>query len=242
MKVGILAAGSIAGTMARTLNGLHHPEVELYAVASRAQERADDFAQKYNVPHAYGSYEALVNDPEVDLIYIASPHSEHYEHAKLCLEHKKAILVEKAFTANAKQAAEILELSKKQNTLVAEAIWTRYMPSRAIIAHALKEGKIGVVHSIQANLGYPICLKERIARPELAGGALLDLGVYPINFAMMFFGHDIKEVKGVCVKGPSGVDLLDNICLIFKAILREFIAAPSSNPSLRPSSNPSSRA
>ena len=216
MKVGILAAGSIAGTMARTLNGLHHPEVELYAVASRAQERADDFAQKYNVPHAYGSYEALVNDPEVDLIYIASPHSEHYEHAKLCLDHKKAILVEKAFTANAKQAAEILELSKKQNTLVAEAIWTRYMPSRAIIAHALKEGKIGVVHSIQANLGYPISHKERIAQPRLAGGALLDLGVYPINFAMMFFGHDLDQVTGSCIKSPLGVDFLDNICLTFR--------------------------
>lgn len=215
MKVGILAAGGIAKTMARTLNDLKHPEIELYAVGSRSQERADAFAQEFGVPKAYGSYEALVADPEVDLIYIASPHSEHHIHAKLCLDHKKAILVEKAFTANEQMAREVLDYGKAQNTLVTEAIWTRYMPSRAIIMEAINAGTIGTPYSIQANLGYPICLKERIARPELAGGALLDLGVYPINFAMMFFGHDIKEVKGVCVKGPSGVDLLDNICLIF---------------------------
>ena len=215
MKVGILAAGGIAKTMARTLNDLKHPEIELYAVGSRSQERADAFAQEFGVPKAYGSYEALVADPEVDLIYIASPHSEHHIHAKLCLDHKKAILVEKAFTANEQMAREVLDYGKAQNTLVTEAIWTRYMPSRAIIREAITAGKIGTPYSIQANLGYPICLKERIVRPELAGGALLDLGVYPINFAMMFFGHDIKEVKGVCVKGPSGVDLLDNICLIF---------------------------
>ena len=216
MKVGILAAGGIAGTMAKTLNNLHHPEVELYAVASRSQERADAFAREYNVPVAYGSYEALAADPQVDLIYIASPHSEHYAHAKLCLEHKKAILVEKAFTANAAQAQEILDLGKSQNTLVTEAIWTRYMPSRAIISHALKEGKIGTPYSIQANLGYPISHKDRIFKPELAGGALLDLGVYPINFAMMFFGHELQEVRGECVKSDTGVDFMDNICLIFK--------------------------
>ena len=216
MKVGIRAAGGIAKTMARTLNGLKHPDIELYAVASRAQERADAFAQEFGVPKAYGSYEALASDPEVDLIYIATPHSEHHLNAKLCLDHKKAILVEKAFTANEAMAREVLEYGKAQNTLVTEAIWTRYMPSRAIITEAINAGKIGTPYSIQANLGYPIHLKERIARPELAGGALLDLGVYPINFAMMFFGHDLKEVTGTCVKGPTGVDLLDNICLVFK--------------------------
>ena len=133
MKVGILAAGGIAKTMARTLNDLKHPEIELYAVGSRSQERADAFAQEFGVPKAYGSYEALVADPEVDLIYIASPHSEHHIHAKLCLDHKKAILVEKAFTANEQMAREVLDYGKAQNTLVTEAIWTRYMPSRAII-------------------------------------------------------------------------------------------------------------
>lgn len=216
MKVGILAAGGIARTMAKTIIGLKHPEVELYAVASRSQERADAFAQEFHVPVAYGSYEALAADPNVDLIYIASPHSEHHTHARLCLDHKKALLVEKAFTANAEMAQDVLDYAKAQNTLVTEAIWTRYMPSRRIITEAIKAGKIGTPYSIQANLGYKISHKDRIFKPELAGGALLDLGVYPINFAMMFFGHDLQEVTGTCVKGASGVDFLDNICLVFK--------------------------
>ena len=215
MKVGILAAGGIAAKMADTLNGLKHPEIELYAVASRSLERAQEFARKHNMPVAYGSYEELAADPAVDLIYIASPHSEHHTHAMLCLKHKKALLVEKAFTANEKMAREVLAYAREQNTLVTEAIWTRYMPSRRIIAQALKDGKIGSVHTITANLGYRIFNKERIFKPELAGGALLDLGVYPINFAMMFFGHDIKEISGTCVKGESGVDMIDSMTLIF---------------------------
>ena len=174
MKVGILAAGGIAAKMAETLNGLNHPEIELYAVASRSAERASEFAKKFNIPVSYGSYEELASDPNVDLIYIASPHSEHHTHAQLCLKHKKALLVEKAFTANEKMAKEVLDYAKAQNTLVTEAIWTRYMPSRTIIAKAIADGKIGTPHSIQANLGYPIAHKDRIFKPELAGGALLD--------------------------------------------------------------------
>lgn len=216
MRVGILAAGRIAETMALTLNNLKHPEIELYAVASRSQERADAFAQKFNVPVAYGSYEALAADPKVDLIYIASPHSEHYANAMMCLKYKKALLVEKAFTANAQTAQEVLDYAKAQNTLVTEAIWTRYMPSRKIIQDILDQSLIGEVQSIQANLCYPVTHKERIVKPELAGGALLDLGIYPINFAMMFFGHDIERISGDCVKSDLGVDLRENICLVFK--------------------------
>ena len=214
MKVGILAAGGIAGTMAKTLNNLHHPEVELYAVASRSQERADAFAREYNVPVAYGSYEALAADPQVDLIYIASPHSEHYAHAKLCLEHKKAILVEKAFTANAAQAQEILDLGKSQNTLVTEAIWTRYMPSRAIISHALKEGKIGTPYSIQANLGYPVSHKDRIFKPELAGGALLDIGVYALSLTRSFMQSKPTKILSQMLPAPTGVDEQATILLM----------------------------
>ena len=216
MKVGILAAGGIAEKMADTLNNLHHSEIELYAVGSRSLERAQAFAHKYHMPVAYGSYEELAQDPQVDLIYIASPHSEHHHHAMLCLKHRKALLVEKSFTANAAMAKQVLDYAKEQQTLVTEAIWTRYMPSRAIIAQALKEGKIGTPHSIQANLGYPIAHKERIFKPELAGGALLDLGVYPINFAMMFFGHELATVTGTCVKNELGIDFIDNITLVFK--------------------------
>ena len=213
MKVGILAAGGIAHKMAKTLVGLNHPEIELYAVASRSIDKAKAFASEYSMPVAYGSYEELAQDDKVDLIYIASPHSEHHHHAMLCLKHKKALLVEKAFTANEQMAIDVLAFAKEQQTLVAEAIWTRYMPSRSIIAKAIDEGKIGKVHSIMANLGYAIADKERIIKPELAGGALLDLGVYPINFAMMFFGHDLASVSGTCIKADTGVDLMDSITL-----------------------------
>lgn len=233
MKVGILAAGGIARLMAKTINGLNHPEIELYAVASRSQERADAFAKEFNVPKAYGSYEDLAKDPEVDLIYIASPHSEHHIHARLCLDHKKALLVEKAFTANEAMAKDVLDYARQQNTLVTEAIWTRYMPSRAIIQKAISDGKIGTVHSIQANLAYPITHKERIFKPELAGGALLDLGVYPINFAMMFLGHEIEEITGSCVKSDTGVDFMDNICLKFKGGQMASLHATACGPSDR---------
>lgn len=216
MKLGIMATGGIAKKMAQTIKNLNHKEIELYAIASRNLDKAQDFAKNYDIPVAYGSYQELASDPQVDLIYIATPHSEHHLNAKLCLEHNKPMLIEKAFTANAKMAKEILEIAKQKHVLVAEAIWTRYMPSRKIIQDALDAGKIGTVHSLSANLGYPISKVPRIIQPELAGGALLDLGVYPINFAMMFFGHEIKEITGTCIKGATNVDMLDNITLVFK--------------------------
>lgn len=233
MRVGILAAGRIAEIMAITLNNLHHPEIELYAVASRSQERADAFAKKFNIPVAYGDYESLAADPKVDLIYIASPHSEHHANAMMCLKYKKALLVEKAFTANAQTAKEVLDYAKAQNTLVTEAIWTRYMPSRQIIQDIMDQGLLGEVKSIQANLSYPVMYKERLFKPELAGGALLDLGVYPINFAMMFFGHEIERISGDCVKSDQGVDVMENICLVFKDGKLASLAANAAVPSDR---------
>ena len=216
MKVGIMGAGKIAATMAQTINGMRHPEVELYAIASRTLEKARDFAQQHNAAKAFGSYEEMLKDPEVDLIYIATPHSEHYSNIKLCIKYKKAMLVEKAFTANAAQAEEVLELAKANHVFITEAIWTRYMPSRSIIDKLIEIGTIGKVHSIQANLGYHIFQKDRIFKPELAGGALLDIGVYPLNFALMAFGHDVAKIEGSCVKSDTGVDFMDNIAVTFK--------------------------
>ena len=162
MKVGIMGAGKIAATMAQTINGMKHPEVELYAIESRSLEKALDFAQKNNVTKAFGSYEEMLKDPDVDLIYIATPHSEHYSNIKLCIQYKKAMLVEKAFTANACQAEEVLALARSNHVFITEAIWTRYMPSRSIIDKLIEIGTIGKVHSIQANLGYPIFQIDRI--------------------------------------------------------------------------------
>ena len=127
-------------------------------------------------------------DPQVDLVYIATPHSHHYLHAKMCLEAGKNVLCEKAFTVNADQARKLFALAKEKNLLITEAIWTRYMPSRKMIDDIISSGVIGEVTAVTANLNYAISEVERIRKPELAGGALLDVGVYTINFASMVLG------------------------------------------------------
>ena len=216
MRVGILGAGSIAGTLSRTINQLNDPNIVLYAVGARDLERAKKFAEEHKIPKAYGSYEELVSDKDVDLIYVATPHSHHYQHTKLAVMHGKNCLVEKAFMANAAQAKEILQLAEEKKVLVTEAIWTRYMPSRRVIDSIIKSGEIGEVHAVQANLGYALAHVERLNKPELAGGALLDLGVYTINFALMALGDDVQDVQAHCVKGQYGCDTMDSITLTFK--------------------------
>ncbi|HIU74322.1 MAG TPA: Gfo/Idh/MocA family oxidoreductase [Candidatus Pelethocola excrementipullorum] len=215
MKVGIIGAGHIACKMAVALNGLDDT-VAAYGVASRDLAKAEEFAKEWGFQKAYGSYEELVKDPDIDLVYIATPHSLHFEQAKLSLEHGKAVLCEKAFTMNAKQARELTALAKEKKLLLAEAIWTRYMPSRKMIDDLVESGVIGKVTSLSANLGYVMEYKERMQRPELAGGALLDLGVYPINFASMVFGDKIKEISSTCVKTETGVDSQDSITIVYE--------------------------
>ncbi len=215
MKIGILGAGNIAGTMAYTLKHMEE-KAELYAIASRNLQKAESFALKYGVSKAYGSYEELLRDPEVQLVYIATPHSHHYEQAMECLKHGKHVLCEKAFTANASQAEEILKLAEDKGLLITEAIWTRYMPMRWKLEEIIHSGIIGEVTSLTANLGYIINAVPRLISPELAGGALLDLGVYPINFASMVFGEDIERVTSDCVKTSQGVDAQNTIIITYK--------------------------
>lgn len=213
-KVAIMGTGNIAKTMARTLKKMKN--VKCYAVASRDINKAEAFAQEFGVKKAYGSYEELVKDSKIDLIYIATPHSEHYANVKLCLENDKAVLCEKAFTANAKQAEELISLSHERNIFMTEAIWTRYMPMVATIREMMNSGIVGDVHMLTCNLGYSLGHVERMVEPSLAGGALLDLGVYPINFASMMFGTDIKSVVSSCTKLPSGVDATDSITITYQ--------------------------
>ena len=204
MKFGIIGAGNIAAWMARTMAPMQ--EAECWAVASRDLEKAKAFAERHNIPNVYGSYEELAASPEIEAIYIATPHSHHYEHAKLCIEHGKHVLCEKAFTINAAQAEELCSLAKEKGVLITEAIWTRYMPSRTMINELLAEGVIGDVRTLTANLSYYICEKERIIRPELAGGALLDIGIYPLNFALMHFGNGYVDMKSTVLKTEQGLD------------------------------------
>lgn len=204
VKIGILGAGHIAATLAYTMR--HMEEVECYGVASRSLEKAQEFAEKHGFLKAYGSYEEMLADKEVELIYIATPHSHHYTHMKQCIAAGKHVLCEKAFTVNAGQAEEVFDLAEKKGVLVTEAIWTRYMPSRTIINNLLADGVIGEVKTLTANLSYMIADKERIIRPELAGGALLDVGVYTLNFALMHFGNRITQKQSVVHLTETGVD------------------------------------
>ncbi len=213
MKFAILAPGKIAHKMAETVSRMD--EVECYAVASRSYDRAKAFAEQWKFQKAYGSYEEMLKDPEVELVYVASPHSHHYEHTKMCLEYGKHVLVEKAFTVNAVQAEELIRLSEEKGLLLAEAIWTRYMPSRKMIDDLVAAGTIGEVTSLTANLGYVLGNKERLQSPELAGGALLDVGVYPVNFALMVFHGEVKKVNTTAVMSPRGVDWMNSITLTF---------------------------
>lgn len=200
--------------MADTLNKMD--EVELYAIASRDIDKAKAFADEFKVQKSYGSYEDLVKDEVVELVYIATPHSHHYEHGKLCLENKKHVLCEKAFTANSEQAKLLTLLAKEENLLLAEAIWPRYMPSRSIIDEVIKSGIIGDVTLLTANLGYVIYQNERIQNLDLAGGALLDITIYPINFMLMHLGKDISKINAVTAKSETGVDTINNITVFYK--------------------------
>lgn len=214
MNVGIIGAGFIGQKMAVTLNGMEG--VKAYAVASRNLERAENFAKENHVEKAYGSYRELVEDDNVDLVYIATPHSHHLEHGKLCISHGKPVLCEKAFTANAKQARELLDYAREKNVFITEAIWTRYMPSRKLISDILAEGELGEIQMLSANLGYEMSNKERLVKPELAGGALLDVGIYPLNFASMFMGNDIEKITSACVKIETGMDGKAAMVLTYK--------------------------
>ena len=212
MRVGIVGAGWIAEKAAITLNGLDI--CECHAIASRSGEKARAFARKWNIPKAYGSYRELYADPDVDLVYVATPHSHHYEVTRNALMSDKPCLVEKAFMANYAQAAEMVELARKRRLFLGEAIWTRYQPVVKMVRDLLSEGRIGTPRLVTATLGYSMGDKPRIMRPDLCGGALLDLGVYTINFVRMFFPSDIITIESQCVKSDTGMDLTNAISMI----------------------------
>ena len=214
MKVGIIGTGWIAEKAAITLSGLQ--DCEAYAVGSRSLETAQAFAAKWNIPKAYGSYAELIADPDVDLIYVGTPHSHHYDVTREALLAGKPCLVEKAFMANARQTEEILALAHERKLFLAEAIWTRYQPVVQTVREIIDSGRIGQPRMLTATLGYSMGDKPRIMRPDLCGGALLDLGVYALNFARMFFPADIVSIDGTCVKSDTGMDLTNTMTLVLQ--------------------------
>ena len=196
-KVGIVGAGWIAEKAAITLNGLDG--FRPYAIGSRSLEKAQGFAAQWGIARAYGSYSEVIDDPEVDLIYVATPHSHHFDVTKEALEKGKPCLVEKAFMANKTQAEVIVDLARHKKVFLAEAIWTRYQPAVSIVRDLIREGCIGTPRLITATLGYSMGNKERIMRPDLCGGSLLDLGVYCLNFVRMFCDAPIVSMNSQCV-------------------------------------------
>ena len=212
MRVGVIGAGWIAEKAAITLAGLS--TCECYAIASRSQEKADAFAAKWKIAKAYGSYSALIADQDVDLVYVATPHSHHYDVTMEALLHDKPCLVEKAFMANRRQAEEIIKVARERKIFLGEAIWTRYQPAVGIVRDLISSGRIGEPHLVTATLGYSMGDKPRIMRADLCGGALLDLGVYALNFVRMFFSADIVSIESQCVKSKTGMDITNAISLV----------------------------
>ena len=212
LRIGIVGAGWIAEKAAITLNGLD--SCEAYAIASRSQEKATAFAEKWKMRKAYGSYAELIADKDVDLVYVATPHSHHYDVTREALMAGKPCLVEKAFMANYRQAKAIVDLSREHKVFLAEAIWTRYQPVVKMMRDLIDSGRIGTPRLVTATLGYSMGDKPRIMRPDLCGGALLDLGVYALNFVRMFFDADIVSMESQCVKSQTGMDLTNAMSLV----------------------------
>lgn len=212
IKWGILSTGTIAKNFAETCARLKG-EIEIRAVASRTQESADAFAAKYGIPCAYGSYEALAGDPQVDIVYVATPHSRHFEDMKLLIEAGKHVLCEKSFTTDAAQAEEIFTLARRKGVFVMEAFWTKFIPLYRQIERAISEGKIGEIRAVTAQYGYTTGRQARKFDPELAGGTLLDIGVYAVGFACMMLGYSFDDVYSCLVLNDVGTDMTDAVIL-----------------------------
>lgn len=202
---GILACGKIAKKFAEDLMLVEG--AELFAVAARDAKRAQAFAQEFSVPNHFGSYEELATCEEVDVIYVASPHSHHYQHAMLCLSHGKAVLCEKPFAINSGQAIEMVELARSKKVFLMEALWTRFLPHYQKVKWMLEDGMLGEAKGIMAHFGFrpeqPI--SPRLLDPKLGGGSLLDIGIYPIFFAQSLFGRPDRITARIS-RSSTGVD------------------------------------
>ena len=209
MRIGILGAGTIAHKMAETI--IQMQGMELYAIGSSSYEKSRVFAEQYQIPKVYGSYVEFVQDENIELVYVATIHTMHFEHAMLCLTHHRNVLVEKPFTVNAEQAKILFDTARKNHVFISEAMWTRFMPSAQYLKTIRNQKTIGMIHSITASIGYQLTDVDRMIKKELGGGALLDIGIYPIHFAMMVMGEEPLAIDGKCLTLPSGVDGIDAI-------------------------------
>lgn len=214
IRWGILGAGNIAATFASAVNA--HTRAQLVAVGSRNRDRAQRFATAHGIPTTHVGYRELVEDPQVDAVYIATPHSEHKEQALLAIRAGKHVLVEKAFTRNAGEAEEVFAAARTAGVFVMEAMWTRFLPHVYALHQVIDAGEIGEIINLSADHGQAFTYdpKSRLFDPALAGGALLDLGVYPVSFAHDFLGVP-DAVQAVGQLTPDGVDGQISIVLTY---------------------------
>jgi predicted dehydrogenase len=205
IRWGILAPGRISRVFANALR--ESAGAELVAVGSRDRGRADAFAAEFGAPTAYGSYEELAADPHVDAIYIGSPHAFHEADAVLCLRHGKHVLCEKALALNAGQVEHMISVAREEDRLLMEAMWTRFLPAMVRVRRLVAEGAIGTPRFLTADFGFKAAFDphSRLFDPALGGGALLDVGIYPLSLAFMLFGEP-TEITGFANLAATGVD------------------------------------
>ena len=202
---GILGPGRIAHKFAQDLLTL--PNAQLYAVASSDQQRANEFAEVYNIPHAFGAYEDLLTLPDLDVVYVSTPHVKHHENVMMLLNGGKAVLGEKPFAMNSEQVREMVETARKKGVFLMEALWSRWMPGIEFALDLLKSKAIGKVISVKADFGFraPFLPEKRLFNKELGGGSLLDIGIYPLFLAYLILGKP-TTIKASATFSTTGVD------------------------------------
>lgn len=206
IRWGILGTGSIATTFATALKNMDDSIIT--AVASRNYERAKEYAKRFDIDKSYASYEDLALDPDIDVIYIAVPHTEHKSMASLCIRNKKAVLCEKPFTINGRDTEKLISLAEENKVFLMEAMWTKFLPANHIVKEWIKEGRIGKVLHIKAAFGFRANYdpKSRLYNPSLGGGALLDVGIYPISYTTFLLDKKPVKIISSAVIGESHVD------------------------------------
>jgi predicted dehydrogenase len=216
VRWGILAAGNIAGAFATALGLV--PDAQITAVAARRLASARAFADRHGIGRAYGDYRALVEDPDVDVVYIASPHGLHHEHVLLALEADKPVLCEKALTLTEAQARELVEVARAKRLFLMEAMWMRCNPLVRRLQQLLDTGEVGTVRQVRADLGFVVTAPptDRLLDPTLGGGALLDVGIYPLTFAHLFLGEP-TSVAAAATLSDLGVDLNLALALAYES-------------------------
>jgi predicted dehydrogenase len=212
LRWGVIGTGGIAARFVSDLELV--PDASVVAVGSRTRDRANEFAGELAIDHRHGSYLDLVSDEDVDVVYVATPHAQHYDAVQLALQAGKPVLCEKAFTVNARQAESLVATARAEGLFLMEAMWTRFLPHVVRIRELLSAGTLGDVRAVVADHGqwFAPDATHRLFDPELGGGALLDLGVYPVSFASMVLGPP-TTVKAVATTAFTGVDAADSIAL-----------------------------